>query len=482
MAKALMLQGTGSGVGKSLLCAGLCRLLARRGVRVAPFKAQNMALNSGVTRSGEEMGRAQVLQAQAAGLEPDVRMNPILLKPQGQGRSQLVRLGKAIGSYAYRDYYQLAEENFTIVRKVYDDLSRDFELLILEGAGSPAEINLQQTDLSNMRMAHHANARVLLVGDIDHGGVFAWLKGTYDLIQEEYRPLLYGCLINKFRGDYTLLEPGIRLFEKQVPLPVLGTIPYDSFQLDEEDSQQIRSTHREDASLRIHVVHLPQLSNFTDFAPLQRQPDISLEYLEKPLEWPTAGRVDPTRQQEHIVRFANSPRKRMGRLDSAASGKLPAGGNLWWVPDAGRVDYLILMELRAQLMVHLVWVFCPYELRCSIPRFCSVLNMRDKKFSKGCKVSGYEIHAGRSQLQQAKWMDLVEPSGLCVWDEKQRILGTYLHGIFDKGEVANRLLQLTGKQIQPIHDHAQENLRELDRLADLIERHCNLSRILDGLC
>ena len=156
-----MLQGTGSGVGKSLLCAGLCRLLARRGVRVAPFKAQNMALNSGVTRSGEEMGRAQVLQAQAAGLEPDVRMNPILLKPQGQGRSQLVRLGKATGSYAYRDYYQLAEENFTIVRKVYDDLSRDFELLILEGAGSPAEINLQQTDLSNMRMAHHANARVL---------------------------------------------------------------------------------------------------------------------------------------------------------------------------------------------------------------------------------------------------------------------------------------------------------------------------------
>ena len=277
-----MLQGTGSGVGKSLLCAGLCRLLARRGVRVAPFKAQNMALNSGVTRSGEEMGRAQVLQAQAAGLEPDVRMNPILLKPQGQGQSQLVRLGKAIGNYAYRDYYQLAEENFTIVRKVYDDLSRDFELLILEGAGSPAEINLQQTDLSNMRMAHHANARVLLVGDIDHGGVFAWLKGTYDLIQAEYRPLLYGCLINKFRGDYTLLEPGIRLFEKQVPLPVLGTIPYDSFQVDEEDSQQIRSTHREDASLRIHVVHLPQLSNFTDFAPLQRQPDISLEYVEQP--------------------------------------------------------------------------------------------------------------------------------------------------------------------------------------------------------
>ena len=332
-----MLQGTGSGVGKSLLCAGLCRLLARRGVRVAPFKAQNMALNSGVTRSGEEMGRAQVLQAQAAGLEPDVRMKPILLKPQGQGRSQLVRLGKAIGSYAYRDYYQLAEENFTIVRKVYDDLSRDFELLILEGAGSPAEIN------SANRPFKHADGSpcerpVLLVGDIDHGGVFAWLKGTYDLIQEEYRPLLYGCLINKFRGDYTLLEPGIRLFEKQVPLPVLGTIPYDSFQVDEEDSQQIRSTLREDASLRIHVVHLPQLSNFTDFAPLQRQQDISLEYVEQP----STGRMPDVLilpGSKNTLSDLQTPRERMGRLDSAASGSFLLVGICGGFQMLGEEDY-----------------------------------------------------------------------------------------------------------------------------------------------
>jgi len=476
-----MLQGTGSGVGKSLLCAGLCRLLARRGVRVAPFKAQNMALNSGVTRSGEEMGRAQVLQAQAAGLEPDVRMNPILLKPQGQGRSQLVRLGKSIGNYAYRDYYQLAEENFTIVRKVYDDLSRDFELLILEGAGSPAEINLQQTDLSNMRMAHHANARVLLVGDIDHGGVFAWLKGTYDLIQTEYRPLLYGCLINKFRGDYTLLEPGIRLFEKQVPLPVLGTIPYDSFQLDEEDSQQIHSTRREDASLRIHVVHLPQLSNFTDFAPLQRQPDISLEYLEKPPN----GRLPDvlilpgsknTLSDLQILRdrgWEDWIRQHQGNfLLVGICGGFQMLGE--WITDPEGIEGTIagasgmgVLPLRTEMVATKILQLAEYE---------------GQGILKGCKVSGYEIHAGRSQLQQAKWMNLVEPSGLCVWDEKQRILGTYLHGIFDKGEVANRLLQLTGKQIQPILDHAQESLRELDRLADLIERHCNLSRILGGLC
>ena len=481
MAKALMLQGTGSGVGKSLLCAGLCRLLARRGVRVAPFKAQNMALNSGVTRSGEEMGRAQILQAQAAGLEPDVRMNPILLKPQGQGRSQLVRLGKAIGNYTYHDYYQLAEENFKIVRKVYDDLSRDFELLILEGAGSPAEINLQQTDLSNMRMAHHANARVLLVGDIDHGGVFAWLKGTYDLIQEEYRPLLYGCLINKFRGDYTLLEPGIRLFEEQVPLPVLGTIPYDSFQLDEEDSQQIRSTPCEDASLRIHVVHLPQLSNFTDFAPLQRQPDISLEYVEKPPN----GRLPDvlilpgsknTLSDLQILRergWENWIRQHLGSflLAGICGGFQMLGG---WITDPEGIEGTIdgapglgVLPLRTEMVATKILQRAEYK---------------GQEILKGLKVSGYEIHSGRSQLQRAKWMDLLEPPGLCVWDEKQKILGTYLHGIFDIGEVANGLLQLTGKQIKPIPDHAQENLRELDRLADLIERYCNLSRILDGLC
>ena len=476
-----MLQGTGSGVGKSLLCAGLCRLLARRGVRVAPFKAQNMALNSGVTHSGEEMGRAQILQAQAAGLEPDVRMNPILLKPQGQGRSQLIRLGKAIGSYAYRDYYRLAEENFTIVRKVYDELSHDFELLILEGAGSPAEINLQQTDLSNMRMAHHANARVLLVGDIDHGGVFAWLKGTYDLIQDKYRPLLYGCLINKFRGDYTLLEPGIRLFEEKVPLPVLGTIPYDSFQLDEEDSQQIRSTPRENASLRIHVVHLPQLSNFTDFAPLQRQPDISLEYIEQP----TNSRLPDvlilpgskgTLSDLQILRERGWESWIRHHLGSFLLVGICGGFQMLgeWITDPAGIEGAIDGASGLGIL--------PLQTEMAATKILQRTEYKGLGILKEFQVSGYEIHAGRSQLQEAKWMDLVEPSGLCVWDEKQKILGTYLHGIFDKGEVANRLLMLTEKQIQPIPDHAQENLRELDRLVNLIESHCNLSRIFDGLC
>jgi adenosylcobyric acid synthase len=426
------------------------------------------------------MGRAQILQAQAAGLEPDVRMNPILLKPQGHGRSQLVRLGEAVGSYAYRDYYELAEENFALVQKVYDDLSCDFELLILEGAGSPAEINLQQTDLSNMRMAHHANARVLLVGDIDHGGVFAWLKGTYDFIQEEYRPLLHGCLINKFRGDYTLLEPGIQLFEERVPLPVLGTIPYDSFQLDEEDSQQIHSTFREDATLRIHVVRLPQLSNFTDFAPLQRQPDISLEFVEKPKNGPLPDVLilpgsKSTLSDLQVLQergWVNWIQQHIGRvLLVGICGGFQILGE--WITDPEGIEGTISGAFGLGLL--------PLRTEITSSKILQRAEYKGQGILREFNVSGYEIHAGRSQLQHRNWVDLVEPSGLCIWDERQRILGTYLHGLFDKGEVASRLLQLSGKQIRPIPNHAQENLRELDRLADLIERHCNLPRILDGL-
>ena len=264
-------------------------------------------------------------------------------------------------------------------------------------------------------------------------------------------------------------------------MPVLGTIPYDSFQVDEEDSQQIRSTLRADASLRIHVVHLPQLSNFTDFAPLQRQPDISLEYVEQPsrgrlpdvLILPgsknTLSDLQTLRErgwedwiQQHLGSF----------LLVGICGGFQMLGERITDPQGieGTIDGasgLGILPLRTEMLDTKILQRAEYK---------------GQEILKGCGVSGYEIHAGRSQLQQAKWVDLVEPSELCIWDEKQKILGTYLHGIFDKGEVANRLLQLTGKQIRPIPDHAQENLRELDRLADLIERHCKLSRILDGLC
>ena len=232
-----MFQGTGSGVGKSVIAAGFCRLLKNRGYQVRPYKSQNMALNSGVTPDGLEIGRAQIVQALACGVEPDARMNPILLKPQGPGVSQLIRRGKVIQTCSAREYYTLAEENFEVAQKALRSLREECDWLVIEGAGSPAEINLQKTDIVNMRLAEAAEARVMLIGDIDRGGVFAWLKGTYDLIQPQHRPLMKGMLINKFRGDVNLLQAGIDMFAEHVPVPVLGVIPWLELDLEDEDSQ-----------------------------------------------------------------------------------------------------------------------------------------------------------------------------------------------------------------------------------------------------
>lgn len=237
ISKALMIQGTGPGVGKSVLVAAFGRILKDMGLNVAPFKAQNMALNSYVTAEGLEMGRAQVYQAEACGLQPDVRMNPILLKPSADNVSQVILLGRPDGNHSARDYYRRYLRHRKIVKKAYGELASEYEVILIEGAGSPAEINLQHRDLVNMQMAHYAKAKVLIVGDIDRGGVFAWMKGTYDLIQDEFKPLISGFLINKFRGDRTLLEPGIRMFEKKIRLPVLGVVPYfRDIWVDEEDA------------------------------------------------------------------------------------------------------------------------------------------------------------------------------------------------------------------------------------------------------
>ena len=274
-----MFQGTGSGVGKSVMAAGFCRLLKKRGLSVRPFKAQNMSLNSGVTPDGLEIGRAQIVQAEACGVFPDARMNPILLKPQGSGVSQLIRMGKVSRTCSAHEYYSLTEENFQVATKAFDSLKSESDWIVMEGAGSPAEINLQSRDIVNMRMAKYAGAKVILIGDIDRGGVFAWLKGTYDLIQPQYRSLMQGILINKFRGDVSLLEPGIKQFEELVPVPVLGVIPWREMELEDEDSQNLRSKIDPEVVLDVAVIRLPHISNFTDFDPLKQIDGISVRFV-----------------------------------------------------------------------------------------------------------------------------------------------------------------------------------------------------------
>ena len=282
MAKSIMIQGTMSNAGKSLLCAGLCRIFRQDGYRVAPFKSQNMALNSFITADGGEMGRAQVVQAEAAGIPPDVRMNPILLKPTTDVGSQVIVNGKVLGNIRAKDYYKRKMEFVPDIMEAYRSLEEEFDVIVLEGAGSPAEINLKQDDIVNMGMAKMADAPVLLVGDIDRGGVFAQLYGTVALLEPDERARIKGTIVNKFRGDVSILEPGIKQLEDLCGVPVAGVVPYLHVDIDDEDSLTERfHTSSQRKLIDVAVIRLPRISNFTDFSPFERYENVSLRYVGK---------------------------------------------------------------------------------------------------------------------------------------------------------------------------------------------------------
>ena len=280
-AKCIMVQGTMSGAGKSLLCAALCRIFAQDGYRVAPFKSQNMALNSFVTRDGLEMGRAQVVQAQAAGIEPDVRMNPILLKPSSDVGSQVIVNGEVRGQMSAAAYFKMKRALIPEILSAYNSLAETVDIIVIEGAGSPAEINLKADDIVNMGLARLVDAPVLLAGDIDRGGVFAQLYGTVALLEPEERARIKGLLINKFRGDVEILRPGLAMLEEKTQLPVLGVIPYLKVDIEDEDSLSTRL----DAGKAVHpldaaIFRLPHISNFTDFMPLEQHPLLGVRYVQ----------------------------------------------------------------------------------------------------------------------------------------------------------------------------------------------------------
>ena len=279
MAKNIMIQGTMSNAGKSLLAAGLCRIFKQDGYRVAPFKSQNMALNSFITEAGGEMGRAQVVQAEAAGVKPDVRMNPILLKPTTDVGSQVIVNGVAMGNMRAMEYYRRKREFIPQILEAYNGLAAENDIIVIEGAGSPAEINLKQQDIVNMGMAELVDAPVLLVGDIDRGGVFAQLYGTIALLEEQERKRVKGTVVNKFRGDRAILQPGIDILEKICGVPVAGVIPYTHVDIDDEDSLSTRFTRESSRkAIDIAVIKLPRISNFTDVSPLERFPNVSVRY------------------------------------------------------------------------------------------------------------------------------------------------------------------------------------------------------------
>lgn len=488
--KAIMVVGTTSHAGKSLLCASLCRILGRRGWRVTPFKGQNMALNSYVTASGGEIGYAQAVQAWAAGVPPRVEMNPILLKPQGDMTSQVIVKGKVRGKVKAQEYYeQYFEVGWQAITESLQRLSEEFDLVVCEGAGSPAEINLKHRDLTNMRVAQHLNANTLLVVDIDRGGAFAHVIGTLELLEPHERALIKGVVINKFRGQRSILEPGVKWLEERTGIPVLGVIPWLEGVFPAEDSLDLfeRRSQLTNNGINVAVLRLPRIANFTDFDPLESEPTVNLQYLnpKDTLNYPDALIIPGSKTTIADLLILQQTGMAQQIQDYVASGGTVLGicggfqmlGGLLADPEGiegqeGRFKGLNLLPI--QTFIAGQKIARQRVVSSNFPQ-------------EGLPVAGYEIHHGRTFLLEsaAKTHPLFDDPNLGLVDSNQSVWGTYLHGIFDNGPWRrawlNRLRQQRGLKALPtgIANYREQRESMLDAIADQIEEHLDLKPLLN---
>ena len=472
-AKCIMIQGTMSGAGKSLLCAALCRIFAQDGYRVAPFKSQNMALNSHVTRDGLEMGRAQAVQAQAAGVEPDVRMNPVLLKPSSDTGSQVIVLGEIRGQMSAAEYFRYKKRLFPEVLAAYDSLAAEHDIIVIEGAGSPAEINLRADDIVNMGLALRLNAPVLLAGDIDRGGVFAQLYGTVALLQPQEQERIKGLIINKFRGDPEILRPGLSMLEERTGKRVLGVVPYLRVDVDDEDSLA-PCLERETAHkpLDAAVVRLPRISNFTDFTPLEEHPQIGVRYVDDPrkLGLPDLVILPGTKSTVGDLLWLRQSGLEAAILKLAAAGTPVLGvcggyqmlGEAVHDPDG--VEHRAGGSVRGMGLLPVETTFLPEKSRTRVG--AQVLSGP----LAGAKLEGYEIHMGRTQVRGEPFCRLED--GREDGCARDNVWGTYLHGLFDSGELTQKLAALLcqrrGLPVERARavSHAAYQQTQFDLLAD----------------
>ena len=479
-AKPIMIQGTASNAGKSLLTAGLGRVFRQDGLRAAPFKSQNMALNSFITRDGLEMGRAQVMQAEACRIEPDIRMNPVLLKPTSDKGSQVIVMGKPVGNMGAEEYYAWKHSLVPVIRKAYGELAAEHDIIVLEGAGSPAEINLRDGDFVNMGMARLAHSPVLIVGDIDRGGVFASLAGTMLLLPEDEKALVKGVIINKFRGDPAILAPGLRMLEDIIQVPVLGVLPCLDIKVDDEDSLTERFTAGPGRGLAdIAVIRLPRISNFTDFNAFEYAGGLSLRYVRsvRELGRPDCLIIPGSKNTMGDLKWLRQSGLAQRLLEHAASGKpvigvcggfQMLGGHIsdpHSVEEGGEMDGLGLLPVNT--------VFGREKVRTQARgRLSSVGGI----FSglSGLEFSGYEIHMGISGAPE----NLVQ---------RGNVYGTYLHGLFDAEEVLKAvrgaLLAEKGLEAAEMAPFNMEAFKEeqYDLLAGAIRASFNLEAIYDIL-
>jgi len=486
-----MLQGTASHVGKSVITAAFCRLFARAGYRVAPFKAQNMSNNSFVTRAGGEMGRAQVFQAQAAGVEPHVDMNPVLLKPGADTSAQVIVLGQPVNTMDVRGYHAYQKIAFEAVKGALARLRRQYDLVILEGAGSPAEINLRGRDIVNMKVAALADAPVLLIGDIERGGVFASLVGTMALLKPSERKRVRGYIINKFRGEASLLDSGLTFLEKRTGVPVLGVLPYVfGLPVDEEDAVTLNSQipRTNSQGLKFGVIHLPHISNATDFAPLAELPDVAVSYIDSPNTFGDPDVVILPGTKSTVADYEWL--QRQGLADCLRE-HVAHGG--WVIGICGGYQ-MLGREVRDEAGVEsgrgvvaglgLLPVATKFE---SLKQLTQVEAVSLLPGLEGAHVRGYEIHQGRTTAEPgtppAFRITQLFDQAASQSDGAQlglSLFGTYLHGLFDHSDFRraylNRLREHKG--LTPLPPHAYDTRpKDFDHLADLLRDHLDLRRI-----
>jgi adenosylcobyric acid synthase len=486
-----MVQGTASDVGKSILTAALCRIFKQDGYSAAPFKSQNMALNSFITQDGLELGRAQAMQAEAAGLPPDVRMNPILLKPMRDDGSQVIVNGKPVGNMAAMDYYAYKDRLLQGVLDSYNSLAAEHDVIVIEGAGSPAEINLRRDDFVNMGLARLVNAPVLLAGDIDRGGVFASLYGTIKLLTPEDQAMIKGVIINKFRGDIEILRPGLRTLEELLGLPVLGVVPYARLDIDDEDSL---AGHLERARgggwLDIAVVRLPHLSNFTDFSPLERLGGVHLRYAAKPRE---LGRPDLVILPGSKNTMGDLLWLRQNGLEAVIKRYAEDGNPVFGVcggyqmmgrrvsdPDGAEHGG----ELPGMGLLPIDTVFRGEKTTVQVSGVIEPLGGVFAGLS-GLPVAGYEIHMGESALPPGgnPFASLTR-SGEKIQDGAWagNCAGSYLHGLFDGAETARALAECLAKRrgldfSASAADTAAYKETQYDLLAETVRRSIDVRAV-----
>lgn len=479
MANKIMVQGTSSGSGKSTLVAALARILKNKGKKVCPYKSQNMSLNSYITLDGKEMGRAQVLQAQCAGIEPEAYMNPILLKPQGDRTSQVIFMGEVYKTLSAKEYEKEKVNFKEKLLEAYKDMEKNFDIVVIEGAGSPAEINLRTNDIVNMGLAELVDSPVILVGDIDKGGVFASLYGTVMLLKEEERKRIKGFVINKFRGDVDILKPGIVMMEEMLSIPCLGVVPYFKLDLEDEDGAVELNKKVKDV-IDVAVLRLPHISNFTDVLPLESEENVSVRYIETlndfltpdlliiPGSKNTIGDLEYLKEKgifEKIKEYASSG----GRILGICGGYQML---LSSIKDPNHIEGIKEKSEGLNLLEGSTIMMDKKVMK----RSEGTLNVNGKDFP----VYGYEIHMGETNvlgLPLIKTKNGVDGSK----SEDEKILGTYFHGVLDgrffRNHLVNTLRKKKGLEEKESHDFEKKRDEAMEELARIVEESLDMEKI-----